>query len=193
MTDEEEFSARSQLKWTREGDAWILLYRRRRMGRVVPDTDHPGMWRSIKGSGPKRYGQPELVQGCCPGSSREGGRLRACKHPLKTPPKQGVFSAKIVAHSFKRGLGPRMADYAHSGGHSHRHCPLTTPHLVAATFAAASLISVILPGWAATARSFGHRRRPCGTLRAWQAAICSCQTARPGRAHSDAPRQHCAQ
>ena len=32
MTDEEEFSARSQLKWTREGDAWILLYRRRRMG-----------------------------------------------------------------------------------------------------------------------------------------------------------------
>ena len=32
MTDEEEFAARSQLKWTREGDAWILLYRRRRMG-----------------------------------------------------------------------------------------------------------------------------------------------------------------
>ena len=31
MTDEEEFSPRSQLKWTREGDAWILLYRRRRM------------------------------------------------------------------------------------------------------------------------------------------------------------------
>ena len=28
MTDEEEFSARSQLKWTREGNAWILLYRR---------------------------------------------------------------------------------------------------------------------------------------------------------------------
>jgi hypothetical protein len=46
MTDEEEFSARSQLKWTREGDAWILLYRRRRMGRVVPDKNHPGMWRS---------------------------------------------------------------------------------------------------------------------------------------------------
>jgi hypothetical protein len=50
MTDEEEFAARSQLKWTREGDAWILLYRRRRMGRVVPDKDHPGMWRSVKGN-----------------------------------------------------------------------------------------------------------------------------------------------
>src|SRR6478672_10010841 len=51
MTDEEEFAARAQLKWTRDGDAWILLYRRRRMGRVVPDKDHPGMWRSVKVDG----------------------------------------------------------------------------------------------------------------------------------------------
>ncbi len=51
MTDEEEFTARSQLKWTREGDAWILLYRQRRMGRVVPDKDHQGMWRSVKVDG----------------------------------------------------------------------------------------------------------------------------------------------
>ena len=51
MTDQEEFAARLQVKWTREGNAaWILLYRRRRMGRVVPDTDHPGMWRSLKSS-----------------------------------------------------------------------------------------------------------------------------------------------
>jgi hypothetical protein len=51
VTDEEEFAARSQLKWTRESDAWILLYRRRRIGRVVPDKDHPGMWRSVKVDG----------------------------------------------------------------------------------------------------------------------------------------------
>ena len=50
MTDEEEFSARSQLKWTREGDERLSLYRRR-MGRVVPDTDHPRMWRSVKVDG----------------------------------------------------------------------------------------------------------------------------------------------
>jgi hypothetical protein len=48
MIGEQEFAARSQLKWTPAGDAWILLYRRRRMGRVVPDKDHPGMWRSVK-------------------------------------------------------------------------------------------------------------------------------------------------
>jgi hypothetical protein len=51
MTDKEEFAARSQLKWTREGNAWILLYRRRRMGRVVPDKDHSCMWRSVKVDG----------------------------------------------------------------------------------------------------------------------------------------------
>ena len=51
MTDEGEFAARSQLKWAREDDAWILLHRRRRMGRVVPDTDHPRMWRSVKVDG----------------------------------------------------------------------------------------------------------------------------------------------
>ena len=51
MTDEEEFAARSQLKWTREGDERILLYRRRRMGRVVPNKDHSGMWQSVKVDG----------------------------------------------------------------------------------------------------------------------------------------------
>ena len=51
MTDDEEFAARSQLKWQRDGDVWILLYRRKRMGRVVPDKDHPGMWRSVKSNG----------------------------------------------------------------------------------------------------------------------------------------------
>src|ERR1700722_19590554 len=50
---------------------------------------------------PKRSGQPELVKGCCTGSSCEGDRPLACKHPLKTPGKQGVFPAEIVAHAFK--------------------------------------------------------------------------------------------
>ena len=48
MTDEEEFSACSQLKWTREGDAWILLYRRRRMGRVAPTRTTPACGESVK-------------------------------------------------------------------------------------------------------------------------------------------------
>ena len=47
MTDEEEFSARWQFKWQRDGSDWILLYHRRRMGRVVPDPAKPGMYRSL--------------------------------------------------------------------------------------------------------------------------------------------------
>jgi hypothetical protein len=41
------------------------------------------------------------------GPSREGGRLRACKHPFKTPAKQKVFQAKIVADAFKCSVGLR--------------------------------------------------------------------------------------
>jgi hypothetical protein len=41
MTDEEEFAARSQLKWTREGDAWILLYRRPANGPRGPHRPPP--------------------------------------------------------------------------------------------------------------------------------------------------------
>ena len=37
-----------QLKWQRDGDKWVLLYRRRRMGRAVPDPANPGMFRSLK-------------------------------------------------------------------------------------------------------------------------------------------------
>ena len=43
MTPEEEFVARSQLKWQRDGDEWVC-----RMGRVVPDPANPGMYRSLK-------------------------------------------------------------------------------------------------------------------------------------------------
>jgi hypothetical protein len=45
MTDEEEFTARSPLKWPREGDRWTLLHRRRRMSRVVPGKDRPAKQR----------------------------------------------------------------------------------------------------------------------------------------------------
>jgi hypothetical protein len=48
VTPGEEFAARSQLRWERQGDKWVLLYRRRRMGRVVPDPANPPMYRSLK-------------------------------------------------------------------------------------------------------------------------------------------------
>jgi hypothetical protein len=41
----------SALAWRRDGDGWLLLAARRKFGRVVPDAEHPGMWRSIKSCG----------------------------------------------------------------------------------------------------------------------------------------------
>ena len=51
MTDEEEYAIRSRLKWQRDGSSWLLLYGRRRMGRVVPDGQYPGMWRVLRSRG----------------------------------------------------------------------------------------------------------------------------------------------
>lgn len=35
------------LFWRRDGAGWLLLAGRRRLGRVVPDPEHPGMYRTI--------------------------------------------------------------------------------------------------------------------------------------------------
>ena len=108
MIDEEEFAARSQLKWTRDGDGWMLLYRRRRMGRVVPDTDHPGMWRSTKLDGTLSdlanlswSKDAVLAQ-----AAREIAHERA-NTPSKLQENSGVFPAKIVAHAFKCSVGSK--------------------------------------------------------------------------------------
>jgi hypothetical protein len=42
MTPEEEFAIRSQLKWKRDGNDYVLLRGRRRMGRVTQDLEYPG-------------------------------------------------------------------------------------------------------------------------------------------------------
>lgn len=39
------------MRWRREGPDWVLFYDRRKMGRVVPDAEWPGMYRSVKSGG----------------------------------------------------------------------------------------------------------------------------------------------
>jgi hypothetical protein len=51
MDDALEHACRSRLKWKRDGADWVLLDRRRRLGRVVPDAVWPGMYRSVKSGG----------------------------------------------------------------------------------------------------------------------------------------------
>ena len=51
LIDQLEYAIRSQLKWKRDGADWVLYRRGRRIGRVVPDANYPGMYRSVKSGG----------------------------------------------------------------------------------------------------------------------------------------------
>jgi hypothetical protein len=51
VTPEEEYAIAANLAWRRDGADWVLFYKRRRMGRVVPDGKYPGMFRSTKSGG----------------------------------------------------------------------------------------------------------------------------------------------
>jgi hypothetical protein len=39
------------MNWLREGTDWVLKFNRRKLGRVFPDGQWPGMWRSRRADG----------------------------------------------------------------------------------------------------------------------------------------------
>jgi hypothetical protein len=39
------------MHWTRDGGDWVLKLGRRKLGRVFPDSQYPGMWRSRRTDG----------------------------------------------------------------------------------------------------------------------------------------------
>src|SRR6516165_3351709 len=41
----------AKLQWKRNGNEWLLCLDRRRLGRVMPDAKHPGMFRSVLSGG----------------------------------------------------------------------------------------------------------------------------------------------
>jgi hypothetical protein len=47
MTNNSFINDRFRLRWRRDGDGWLFLADRRRVGRVVPDDQPSGMWRSV--------------------------------------------------------------------------------------------------------------------------------------------------
>jgi hypothetical protein len=91
------------LTWRYDGaDDWVLLHRRRRMGRVVPDNEHPGMYRVALARsrlsdmqicpGPKMLrwrlpsvnysGKPTIVQSTPRNAQKRGLFLRPLPRPL---------------------------------------------------------------------------------------------------------------
>jgi hypothetical protein len=41
----------ADMYWVRDGDGWVLKLGRRKLGRVFPDKQYPGMWRSRRADG----------------------------------------------------------------------------------------------------------------------------------------------
>ncbi|MGO8923896.1 MAG: hypothetical protein ACLQF4_13280 [Xanthobacteraceae bacterium] len=86
----------SSLKWRRGDRGWQLFNNRQRMGRLVPDTQHPGMWRSIKPGG-RLSGMANLSHAknaVLVEAERElefEARQRRAIHPQKSQQKGGVF------------------------------------------------------------------------------------------------------
>jgi hypothetical protein len=94
VTPEEEFAARSQLKWQRDGDKWVLLYRRRRMGRVVPDSVNPGMYRSLKSGDFSDIANLSWAKNAVLAQAiREVAYQLSCKPPPQSPVKRGSQKA----------------------------------------------------------------------------------------------------
>jgi hypothetical protein len=97
------------LAWRRDGDGWLLVFGRRRFGRVVPDQKYPGMWRSVKPGGQlsDMANLSWAKNAVLIAAERElefEDRLRRATHPPKCPEKRGSFS---VPSSLVRQNGRR--------------------------------------------------------------------------------------
>jgi hypothetical protein len=75
MTDEEEFAARSRLKWTREGDAWLS-----------PPANGP--------RGPRQEPPRHVAISQSRRHPKRHGRMGCCKRPLKMPSKNGGLASR---------------------------------------------------------------------------------------------------
>ena len=104
MTDEEEFEARSLLKWQRVNALeWVLLYRRKKMGRVISDQDYPGMYRSIlpDGSLSDMANLSWSKDAVLAQAVREVAYDLSCKRPLNSLGNKGGKSGDLAPHSLK--------------------------------------------------------------------------------------------
>jgi hypothetical protein len=86
--DAQEYALRSLLRWRRDGKDWLLFFNRRRLGRVVPDLQFPGLYRSEKSAG-RRSDQANLSwtkDSVMAGALRELSWERARKSAVQLAP-----------------------------------------------------------------------------------------------------------
>ena len=97
------------MAWRCNGADWILFHRRRRMGRVVPDEQHRGMYRiALYGGRLSDFANlPRAKDSALAAATREL-EFEDHEHVQTTPEmptKRGVFSGFIVADASKRSRG----------------------------------------------------------------------------------------
>jgi hypothetical protein len=95
-----EFEIRRKLRWQPDGAGWILLYgpNRRRMGRVVPDRKHVGMYRIAlsRGRFSDMANRSWTKDGVMAAAIREllwEVRHRSVNDPSKSPVKESSLAA----------------------------------------------------------------------------------------------------
>jgi hypothetical protein len=86
----------SSLQWKRAGKGWRLFDGRRRFGDVLPDREHPGMWRCVLSSGrlsdmANLSWARNAVMDAAVRELQFEARQRAATDPSKCPVNGGVF------------------------------------------------------------------------------------------------------
>lgn len=94
-----EYESRRRLKWKRDGAGWILWCGRRRMGHVVPDSQWPAMYRSMKSGGAlsdmaRLSWAKDAVLGQAVRELEWSARHDAAQTPSKCPEKGGSKSSR---------------------------------------------------------------------------------------------------
>ena len=101
------------LTWRRDGASWVLFYkRRRRMGRVLPDNQQRGMYRSVLSRGhlSDMANLSWAKNAVLVAAERElefEHRSRPANDPQKCPGKQGVFNGSAPPARFSADGGLR--------------------------------------------------------------------------------------
>jgi hypothetical protein len=88
------------LTWRKVGNCWQLFAGKRRFGKIVPDSKHPGMWRCPL-SGGRLSDMANLTwarNAVMEAAIREIPSPTSGKYPLDFPAKRGCFSGCIVTH-----------------------------------------------------------------------------------------------
>lgn len=83
--------------WRRDSDGWLLLNGRPRFGRVVPNPNHRGMWRSLKSHGQvsESANLSWAKNAVLVAAQRELDFERRAIDPSKCQGKRGVFSPPL--------------------------------------------------------------------------------------------------